>query len=295
MFRIAAITDEISDRVERGLEMLAEWRLGDAEIHTLWGTSIERLNPEQVDSLGKLLRGHGLRLCMLSSTVFLRCRIGEGTPPAAWDRRFQSIGGTYSEHVGALARCLEIASELSAPLVRIFGFWPEAGNPAQVRAEIVSRLRDAAAQAADQGITLALENCPHTALDRTGVTLDVLEAVASPRLRLLWDPSNAWRCGDRDLPSLAARAISHLAHVHVKGIRLGDELARGRIYVPLDEGEVDYRLLLHRLSSYGYQGIVSLEPHYALPRSGREGAARESFARLTHLLAGLPAVSAPGS
>lgn len=289
MFRIAAITDEISNSFERGLELLAEWGLSEAEIHTLWDTSIENLNPEQVGHLRQLLTGFGVRACMLSSTVFLRCRIGGGTPPEPWDRRFASIGGSYADHVAALARCLEIAIELSAPLVRVFGFWPEAGDPAHARTEIVSRLREAAAQASDKGITLALENCPHSNLEKTELALDVVEAVASPRLRLLWDPSNAWRCGDRDMLALVERVMPYLAHVHLKGIRMSDELPRGHTYVPLDEGQVDYRRLLERLIEAGYQGALSLEPHYALPRSGREGAGRESFARLTQLLRGMPA------
>jgi sugar phosphate isomerase/epimerase len=187
-----------------------------------------------------------------------------------------------------LTRCLEIATELDAPMVRVFGFWPEEGDQARVTAEVVSRLRDVTAQASERGITLALENCPHTLLDRTGKVLDVLEAVGSPRLRLLWDPSNAWRCGDRDLLSLADRAIPHLAHMHVKGIRLDDRFGEGRSYVALDEGHVDYLRLLAKLAESGYQGVVSLEPHYALPRSGREGAARESFAGLTRLLPRMP-------
>ncbi len=140
MFRVAAITDEIGNGIEPALALLAEWKLSDAEIHTLWDTSIERLGPDQVSHLRQLLTGYGLHACMLSSTIFLRCRVGHGPPPESWDRRFDSIGGTYIQHVAALARCLEIASELDAPMIRVFGFWPEEGDQARVTAEVVSRL-----------------------------------------------------------------------------------------------------------------------------------------------------------
>jgi sugar phosphate isomerase/epimerase len=288
VLRLGAITDEISDRLERSLDLLNEWGLQDVEIHTLWGSSIERLEAGEVERLRQLLDEHGLRTCMLSSTVFLRCRILDGPLPAAWDRRFDSIPGTYTDHVAALCRCLETAAALGAPLVRVFGFWPEEGNPAALGEEVVTRLRDAADLAARHGIVLALENCPHSQLDHTRKVLEVLEAVRSPWLRLLWDPSNAWRCGERDLVGLIDRAMPHLAHMHLKGIRLGGGHAAGRTYVPLDEGEIDYRQLLGGVLAAGYRGVFSLEPHYARPRTGREGAARESLARLRRLLDGLP-------
>jgi L-ribulose-5-phosphate 3-epimerase len=288
MVRLGAITDEISDRLERSLALFSEWGLQDVEIHTLWGSSIERLEAGEVDRLKSLLDRNGLRTCMVSSTVFLRCRILDGPPPAAWDRRFDSIPGTYADHVGALCRCLETATALGAPLVRVFGFWPEEGMPASMGEKVSARLRDAADLAASHGIVLALENCPHTLLDQTRKVLEVLETVGSPWLRLLWDPSNAWRCGERDLVGLIDRAMPHLAHLHLKGIRLSGGPAAGRAYVPLDEGDVDYRQLLAGVLAAGYSGVCSLEPHYALPRTGREGAARESLARLRRLLDGLP-------
>ena len=129
MIRLGAITDEISDGLERSLALFNEWGVQDVEIHTLWDSSIERLDPDEVERLRRLLDEHSLRACMLSSTVFLRCRILGGPPPEAWDRRFDSIPGTYAEHVAALRRCLETAAALGAPLIRVFGFWPEEGNP----------------------------------------------------------------------------------------------------------------------------------------------------------------------
>jgi sugar phosphate isomerase/epimerase len=295
MIRLGAITDEISDGFERSLALFNEWGLQDVEIHTLWGSSIERLDDGEVDRLRRLLDEHGLRACMLSSTVFLRCRILDGPPPEAWDRRFDSIPGTYTEHVAALRRCLETAAALAAPLVRVFGFWPEEAHPDAWPEEVVTRLREAADLAARHGTVLALENCPHSHLDQTHKALEVLEAVRSPWLRLLWDPSNAWRCGETDLADLIQRAMPHLAHMHLKGIRLAGGPAASRAYVPLDEGDVDFRQLLAGVLAAGYTGVFSLEPHYARPRTGREGAARESMGRLRRLLDTLPQANAPAS
>jgi len=282
VIRICAITDEISPSLEKSLAILREWGLGDVEIHTLWGTSMEVLDSQQVDRLGRLLQVQRLQLRVISSTIFLRCPLQGGPIPPAWDRRFQSLGGTYDQHLDWLTKCLAIADILKSPMVRIFGFWAEPGSSSATK-EVIARLREATALAVDRGVTLALENCPHTFLDRTSRVLDVIEAVNSPRLRLLWDPSNAYKSGDREFAGLVERALPHLAHMHVKGIITGEALKKGRAYVPIDQGSVDYRFLFKKMIEAGYAGVVSLEPHYALPRSGREGAARQSFAALVRL------------
>ena len=138
-------------------------------------------------------------------------------------------------------------------------------------------------------VRLALENCPHTYLDHTRRALRVLRAVDSPWLRLLWDPSNACRNGERDVVDIVDEALPYLAHVHVKGIALDKALLGGRQYVRVDQGAVDFQTLLGRLLKAGYGGIVSLEPHYAVPGDGVEGAARESFASLSRIIETLEA------
>jgi sugar phosphate isomerase/epimerase len=287
MLRLCAITDEISREFEAALQLLGEWGLKNAEIHTLWDTSIELLTEPQVGRLERLLAEHDLRPAVLDSTAFLRCVLDGGSPPASWSKRFQSLAGNYDQHLAWLEGCLGTARRLGAPLVRIFGFWREGPTTEAVIREIGHRLQPAVEMAASAGVVLALETCPHTYLDQTRPTLEVLRTLDSPWLRLLWDPCNAFRSGDTDVVDLVAEAFPYLAHLHVKGILVGENLPDGHRYVTIGRGQVDFRLLLGRLVSAGYEGLVSLEPHYALPRSGLEGAARESFESLRGILAGL--------
>jgi len=285
VFRLCAITDEIGRDLETALQLLGEWGLRDAEIHTLWNTSIELLTEGEVGRLEKVLADHGIRPAVLDSTVFLRCPLRGGPPPASWSKRFHSVAGSYEEHLAVLEGCLAKARRLGAPLVRIFGFWHDVPTTDDVILEIADRLRSAVALAATNGVVLALETCPHTCLAQTRPTLAVIRSVDSPWLRLLWDPSNAFRSGDTQVVDLVAEAVPYLAHVHVKGILVGETLPDGHQYVPLERGQVDYRILLGRLAAAGYSGLLSLEPHYALPRSGVEGAARESFQSFGRALA----------
>ncbi len=123
MFRLSAITDEISTGFERALDLIGEWGLEDVEIHTLWGTSVEALTSEQVTGLCDVLAERRLRVAALDSTAFLRCRLRGGPLPESWSKRFHSIAGDIDQHLTMLGRCLETARLLDAPLVRIFGFW----------------------------------------------------------------------------------------------------------------------------------------------------------------------------
>jgi sugar phosphate isomerase/epimerase len=287
MFRVCAITDEIGPSLETALQLLDEWGLEEAEIHTLWDTSIELISEDQFDRLRGLFAQRGFRTAALDSTAFLRCPLRGGPPPAEPIRRFHSIAGSYDEHLALLDGCLRTARRLGAPLIRIFGFWRQGLTSEEVIHEIIDHLRPAVDRAASHGVVLALETCPHTYLAQTRPTLEVIRRIDSPWLRLLWDPSNAFRSGDTDVVGLAGEAAPYLAHLHVKGIQLEEGFPDGHRYVPLDQGQVDYSTLLRRLAEAGYSGFVSLEPHYALPSSGLEGAARETFRSLEGILAGL--------
>lgn len=283
-FRLSAITDEISASFEGALDLLEKWGLEDVEIHTLWDTSVEALTPDEITRLQEVLAARNLRVAALDSTVFLRCLLHGGPAPGSWSKRFHSIAGEIDDHLAALESCLQTARRLDAPLVRIFGFWSEGELSDRIIQEIAERLDAPVRMAAQAGVTLALENCPHAYLQQTRHVLDVLRLVNSPHLRLLWDPTNAYRCGESDVAELAGEAAPCLAHMHVKGIVLDTTATRGREYVMIEQGEVDYRRLLGEVRAAGYRGVVSLEPHYALPRSGREGAAQESFDSLLRII-----------
>jgi sugar phosphate isomerase/epimerase len=287
MLHLCAITDEIGSTFERALDLLKAYDLHDVEVHTLWDTDVEALTSDEIARLTTVLAEREMHIAALDSTVFLRCPLHTAEMPESWSRRFQSIVGDYAYHLAALARCLEAARRLSVPLIRIFGFWSDGETTDEIVAEIAGWLAEPVRLAAQAGVTLALENCPHTYLPTTRQVLRVLRRVDSPHLRLLWDPSNAHRSGESDVADLTAEVMPYLVHMHVKGVVRSASAERGREYVPLDRGDIDYYRLLRNVLAAGYEGYISLEPHYALPRSGVEGAARESLDSLLRIASSL--------
>ncbi len=165
MLRLGAIANELSRSTERAFTMAQEWGLSEIELHTVWEKNIEMLNNGEVGRLKDLLHKHQLHLCCLSSTVFLRCHLDDRDEPIEWHTSFLSIDGRYAEHLHALERCLAIATELEAPMVRIFGFWRTGPTLEETFQEAAERIRPGIRMAEAAGIPLALENCPHTYFD----------------------------------------------------------------------------------------------------------------------------------
>jgi len=277
MDRLCIIADEVSSNFDHALACASAWDLRYVEVHSLWDTSVEWLDVSQIERLRAALAAHHLSAPVISSTIFLRCRLQDGPPPERWSRRFDSLAGGYTEHLHALERSLAVAQGVGAAVVRIFGFWRDGPTNDAVVAQIVDRLRPALQMASASGIVLALENCPHTYLDQTRLALQVVRRLDSPWLRLLWDPANALRSGEADVAERVDEALPVLAHMHLKGLRLAEETSGSREYVRLDQGGIDYRRLIGRLLDGGYAGLFSLEPHYSLAGEDRQGAARESL------------------
>ena len=57
-------------------------------------------------------------------------------------------------------------------------------------------------------------------------------------------------------------------------------LKRGRKYVPVGQGQVDWFDIFDNLRRSGYDGVVCLETHHNCPDGRRESAAKASFAGL---------------
>lgn len=113
-----------------------------------------------------------------------------------------------------LTPVLDSAQVLGADRVRIWaGRVDSADATPQEYAGVVARLRDAAAEAADRGIGLALEYHRGTLADTPQATLRLLADVGSPAVATYWQPS----VGAPDAVALAEydAVAAHTSAVHV--------------------------------------------------------------------------------
>lgn len=113
-----------------------------------------------------------------------------------------------------LTPVIDSAAALGADRVRIWaGRTGSAATTHAQYAELAARLRDAAAEASDRGIALALEYHRGTAADTPQAALRLLADVGSPTLTTYWQPS----VGASDGTALAEfdAVAAHTSAVHV--------------------------------------------------------------------------------
>jgi len=180
--------------------------------------------------------------------------------------------------VDAVKHALEVASNLGAPVLRIFagggyrGATFEDGLPG-----IVKSMKELAAVAEEKKVVLAVEN--HGSLCGGLAQIQaILNSVDSPWLKSLLDVGN-WLPVNQD-PVEATRILApSVAHVHVKDLK---KAADGKfVSVPLGEGDVDLKGCVQALKTAGYDGYLSLE--YEAAEDARVGIPK-SIATLKKLL-----------
>jgi hydroxypyruvate isomerase len=161
----------------------------------------------------------------------------------------------HAEMLAAVTDTLSVARKLgSPPLIVASGFRVEGMSEEDHFANAVAVLKQAAGLAEAAGVVLVLEplNTELFAtmhLVSTKLGLDIVEAVNSPNLRLLYDVYHSRVMGEDVREVLAGR--THLvAHVQVAGWPGRKEP---------DTGDLDYAEVMQALDELGYTGPIGLE------------------------------------
>lgn len=261
MPRIGVITDEISEDLEHALAVCADLGIRDIELRSVWDTSIVELPDDELARVESLLRDGGFATCGIASP-FLKCHIhGNDDAPG---RTHSASAATREEQWDILARSLEAAERLDAPLVRAFSFW-RVDDPTAVREEILDTLLDATARVKAARKLLGLEN-EHACNIATGKEAAwYLQRIPDRTLGLIWDPGNIAALGVEPTADELQAVAGRIHHVHAKDAVSLDE-ADG--FTVIGQGVVNWPLQLQLLASDGYDGVISIETHYTQDGDG---------------------------
>ena len=177
------------------------------------------------------------------------------------------------EMLRAVAETLAVAKRLgSPPLIVASGFKVEGMSAEDHFTQAVGAMKRAAALAEDAGVTLVLEPLntelfPAMYLVDTRLALDIIEAVNSPRLKLLYDVYHSRVMGE-DLREVLAGRIHLVEHVQVAGWPGRKEPGTG---------ELDYADVMQALDELGYKGAIGLEYFPSMEAEASLAAAREAL------------------
>jgi hydroxypyruvate isomerase len=168
----------------------------------------------------------------------------------------------HEEFLQAVRESLVTAKKLgSPPLVVASGFTREGVPHEEHVAAAVSALKQAAALAEKAGILLVLEPLndrvehPGMFLVSTKLGLDIVEAVGSPNLRLLFDAYHSETMGE-DISDVLGDRANLVAHV-----QFADSPGRNEP----GTGTIDWPRVVETLRSVGYDGGIGLEYRPTMP------------------------------
>lgn len=231
--KIGVVVDGRRIGFREGIEKASEMRLAGVQLYCTHG----ELHPDNLGASGRrdlrrLLGSKGLALSALC---------------ADFGKSFKNPD-VNNELVPLTVKCLELARELGTDVVTShFGAIPE--DPADpARRAMEGAARDIASRAEGLDVSFASE----TGAESPEALKDFLEAMASPALKVNYDPANLTRRGFSAVEGVGVLG-PWIVHTHVKdGRKGGGEL-------PVGEGDVPWEEYLGSLAAVDYDGFFTIE------------------------------------
>lgn len=271
--KLSIISDQVSQDLEEALKIIVKEGYEYVELHNVFGHSIETCTKEEVEIIKHLLDQYHVKVSNIASTLFFLCPLYQGDEVSLFNPGFYSIQGDLKYHLKVLEHACWIANELDCPKIRVFPFrWPDNRKgpygTKQDFEKIIENIKKALDISKKYHVTLMLENCPYSHLPKGKMTLQVVQAINDPYLKLLWDPANSYRAIRENVPkeymdwSLEEELLHiypYLGHIHLKNYHYVSGLVKPFVHVPLLNGDIDYKTLVKSIQET-CDCILSLEP-----------------------------------
>ena len=152
-------------------------------------------------------------------------------------------------------RMSDLAAELGAPGIRVFGDTIQPGNDRKsTRNWIAESMRTLAERTSQKDVQVWIET--HGDFTQAGETAAILSECRSPCTGVVWDPVNSLMASGESLAAGAALLRSAIRHIHIKDFR---NTRQGVAYSLTGEGVFPWRELSHALKQLQYEGFLSFE------------------------------------
>ncbi|THF50806.1 TIM barrel protein [Allorhizobium terrae] len=189
-------------------------------------------------------------------------------------RRSMVDPAQHDELLAALTDSIETSKKLGhVPLILASGFTRDGVSQQEHIAAAIDVLKRAATIAEKAGVLLVVEplndriDHPSMFLVNTTLALDILEAVGSPHVRLLFDLYHSQVMGE-DLAQVLSGRMHLIHHIQVADLPGRNEPGTG---------QHDWPFLLKTLTELGYDGALGLEYRPTLPTDASLAKARATL------------------
>lgn len=276
----------------------------DIGADSVWFTSIgdeapvADMSDADADRMAARVAKHGLELHMIAAGAPFK-----GIHLADLDLETMQDHPAFQKDFGDLVRSMQIAAHLGIKTVGTFSFaWPgeySAGKPTWpmrwlTRGGVIAnvdmdKLIKAFSLAIDEAerydVEIALSMMPWNYTNTTGHFRELAERIGSPRLKVMWGPSDCMNCGEADVAVAGYRNVKPYLHgLHMKDLHVRDGLHLDFEYRPLGTGDVDYLAILRQMYSDQSGAVLAVATHYRPPSGSREEAMRTNYAQLKQLI-----------
>lgn len=213
-----------------------------------------------IREFGRAARASGIRVVALTPYFDAFGSLNEGERRAAKD---------------GMRRCLEIAGELGAGFVRVYGGRFLAGEADRDVKEglLLESLVELGDIAQAHGVRLVVENHFNTLTDTASNTARIISSVGHPAVGILYDQANLGFIGGEPAQEAVSLQLKWIQYVHVKDFvfsgpgrafraarvdHVAEEERTVRSRIP-GEGILDWPGIVRLLREGGYDGPLSLE------------------------------------
>ncbi|MBN1975191.1 MAG: sugar phosphate isomerase/epimerase [Sedimentisphaerales bacterium] len=243
MAKLSAFADEVTDDFNGQVEYLVSENIKYIEPRFVNKKNIMDLSKSEQAEARKIIRSNGLKVSAIGSPMG-KVRLNEPFEP----------------HLDKFKRAIDLAIFFETPYIRIFSYYPPDGEKIEnYRGRVLERLAAQADLLSGIDVTMVHENeagiYGHTAQN----CADIIKAVGSPKIRLVYDPANfVW--GEKitdNMESCWPLMKPYIVHIHIKDWKLGSKDTGS---IP-GQGDAQIKELLAELAAMNYDGCLTMEPH----------------------------------
>jgi len=260
--KISIISDEISQDFKTAVEIGFSWGINNYEIRGINYKRIPDILDSELSLIKDVIKTYKIKIVAISPGIF----------KIPWEER------KIEEHLKErLPKSFELARKLGTKSIIIFTPIRDRKCPLDF-SKMINFIKEASEAAEKEGFILALENEPICYADTGRNTAYIIKKVDSLALKINWDPANAFSSGEIPYPDGYRNIKNYIFHLHIKDARRIK--GEGVQYLPVGEGEINWKDQISALKKDKYQGYFSIETHF----SPRVESTRKCLANLHSLL-----------
>src|ERR1700754_4809846 len=174
MVKFSAFADEVTTDIDGQLGFLVSNGIRSIEIRSLDNKNILDLSPRELEEVKKKLDDNGISVSAIGSPIG---KIKLDQP--------------FEPHLDRFRHTIHLAHFFNTSYIRVFSYYePDGKHIDDFRDEVIRRMSVKAGLLEGTGITLVHENEAEIYGSSAAHCADIVQSVASPNLKLVYDPGN---------------------------------------------------------------------------------------------------------